>query len=109
MTSQSLPDYHLIFSDIIHKKYSHKRKECEPLLKKQNLSAMDIIELNNIIFGPTPEACSLGQKYKSYKRQDILAILDYQKKHQLNNSRLAKHFKLSRFTVAKWRRQFLDH
>jgi len=47
-----------------------------------------------------------NQKLKSYDKNTILQILDYQKKHHLNNTELALHFKLSRNTVAKWKKIF---
>ena len=98
------PDYKLIFTDILDKKFPHKKEKCQILLKKKNLSAMDIIELNNNIFN-TPDR--ENQKYRSYSKSDILKILDYQKKHKLNNSQLSKHFKLSRNSVTKWKKMFL--
>ena len=102
------PDYKLIFTDILDKKFPHKKEKCQILLKKKNLSAMDIIELNNNIFNtPKGEKQSENQKYRSYSKSDILKILDYQKKHKLNNSQLALHLKLSRNTVAKWKKMFL--
>lgn len=55
---------------------------------------------NEIIFGKKTE----NQKFKSYKRSDILKILDYQKKHKLNNIQLAKHFKMSRNTITKYKK-----
>ena len=60
-------------------------------------------KLNEIIFGKKTE----NQKFKSYKRSDILKILDYQKKYKLNNSQLANHFNISRNTVTKWKKMFL--
>lgn len=102
-----LPDYKIIYKDILTKKYPHKIKECASLLQKRNLSAIDIIGLNKKIFGIfDKETESANQKHRSYSKFDILKILDYQKKHKLNNSQLANHFKLSRNTVAKWRRLF---
>jgi len=99
------PDYKLIFTDILDKKFPHKKEKCQILLKKKNLSAMDIIELNNNIFN-TPDR--ENQKYRSYSKSDILKILDYQKKHKLNNSQLSTYFKLSRNSVTKWKKMFLS-
>ena len=101
------PDYKLIFTDILDKKFPHKKEKYHILLKK-NLSAIEIIELNNSIFGTSnKEQQSENQKYRSYSKSDILKILDYQKKHKLNNSQLSKHFKLSRNSVTKWKKMFL--
>ena len=102
------PDYKLIFTDILDKKFPPKKEKCQILLKKKNLSAMDIIELNNDIFNtPDREYQSENQKYHSYSKSDILKILDYQKKHNLNNSQLANRFNLSRNSIAKWKKMFL--
>jgi len=103
-----IPDYKLIYTDILIKKFPHKQERCKKLLEKNNLSVLNIIELNTIIFGKTNNQTENdNQKYRSYRKSDILIILDYQKKHKLNNSQLASHFKLSRNTVAKWKKIFL--
>lgn len=103
------PDYKRIYTDIIAMKFPDKKTECEVLLNKPDLSVLDVIELNNKVFGIATDRPTeiFNQKHHSYKRNDILKILDYQKKHTLNNSQLAKHFKLSRNTVAKWKKLFL--
>ncbi|KMQ58345.1 transposase [Chryseobacterium sp. FH2] len=102
------PDYKRIYSDILKEKYPEKEHNCKSLLSKKNLSAIDIIELNQKIFGlADKEAEVFNQKHRSYDKIDILQILAYQKKHKLNNSQLANYFKLSRNTVAKWKKMFL--
>ena len=98
------PDYKTIYTDILNKLYPEKIAECTNLLQKKSLSAIDILWLNERIFGKSDKT---NQKYRSYHKSDILKILDYQKKHKLNNSQLANHFKLSRNTVAKWRKMFI--
>lgn len=98
------PDYHRIYTDIINKKFPDKKGECGKLLKKKVLSAMDIIKLNNKIFGSTKANI---QKYRSYSDSDILGFLEYQTKHQLTNSQLAEYFSLSRNSITKWRRKYL--
>lgn len=102
------PDYKTIYADILHKKHPEKKAECFPLLEKENLSVLDIIELNKKIFGiADKETQAENQKHRSYSKSDILSILDYQKKHKLNNIQLARHFGLSRNTVAKWKKTFV--
>lgn len=102
------PDYKKIYFDILNKKYPHKKEECIILLEKSTLSAIDIIRLNEKIFGkPDRESEIFNQKHRSYSRSDILKILDYQKKNKLTNSQIAIHFKLSRNTLAKWKKIFL--
>ena len=100
-------NYQQIFRDILDTKYPEKKKVCIPLLQNENLSAMDIVKINTEIFGISRENETSNQKHRSYHKSDILRILDYQKKYNCNNSRLANHFKLSRNTVAKWRKMFL--
>lgn len=99
------PDYKSIYSDILDKKYPHKKEKCEVLLNKKKLSALDVIKLNQMIFGNT-ENENFTRRHNSYSKSDILIILDYQKKNRCNNSQLAAHFKLSRNTVTKWRKIF---
>ena len=100
-------NYQQIFRDILDTKYPDKKKVCIPLLQKVNLSAMDIVKINTEIFGISRENETSNQKHRSYHKSDILRILDYQKKHNCNNSQLALHFKLSRNSVAKWKKMFL--
>ena len=101
-------NYQQIFRDILDTKYPEKKKVCIPLLQKENLSAMDIVKINTEIFGISRENETSNQKHRSYHKSDILKILNYQKKHNLNNSQLANYFKLSRNTVAKWKKIFLN-
>lgn len=62
---------------------------------------MDKICLNAIITGSEDkQTIRDNQKPKSCDKRTILQILDHQKKHQLNNSQLTAHFRLSRDTVA---------
>lgn len=98
------PDYKRIYSDIINKKYPHKRQECSDLLKKSNLSVLDIIKLNRKIFGLNSHQSA--HRHRSYKKSDILEILTYQKINMINNSQLARHFNISRNTIAKWKKLF---
>lgn len=108
MEKTILPNYHKIYSDIIRKKYPEKKSECNALLSKEKLTVLDIVELNDKIFGKANKLTnSFNQKRRSYNKSDILHILDYQKKHRLNNTQLANHFKLSRNSVAKWKTMFV--
>lgn len=107
MENIQTPDYKKIFEDIISMKCPNKYKDCESLLQKSQLSVLDIIELNKRVFGYNDkEVLRFNQKHRSYSRNDILKILNYQKENNLNNTQLAFHFKLSRNTVTKWRKLF---
>lgn len=106
---KSTPDYHQIYKDIINKKYPSRKEECLFLLNKENLSVLDVIELNHRVFGLSDQMTeAFNQSHRSYNKSSILMMLDYQKKNKLSNSQLAKHFKLSRNTVTKWRRLFVS-
>lgn len=98
------PDYQRIYSDILSRKFPHKKEICKKLLNKKYLSAIDIITLNEKIFGSANQD---NHKHNSYRKCDILQILDYQKKNMLNNTQLANHFKISRNTISKWKKMFL--
>src|SRR5690554_7894105 len=93
------PDYKQILWDILNLKYPERKEELTPILEKQNLSAVDVLEINQKIFGSYRKNQLVNQRYRAYNKSDIFKILDYQKKHRLNNSQLAKHFKISRNTI----------
>ncbi|TDX86937.1 helix-turn-helix domain-containing protein [Epilithonimonas xixisoli] len=101
------PNYKKIYSDILNRDFPHKIEKCKTLLQKKKLSSLDILELNWKIFGTSDkETETFNQKHRSYDKATIKHILNYQRKHQLNNSQLAFHFKLSRNSVAKWKKLF---
>ncbi|WP_335617687.1 helix-turn-helix domain-containing protein [Chryseobacterium glaciei] len=101
------PDYKKIYNDIIARKYPEKREQCNPILSKQELSFLDIIKLNSLLFDVKNKEISLSnQRHKSYDISAIHEILEYQIKNKLNNSQLSIHFQLSRNTIAKWKKLF---
>lgn len=105
------PDYKKIYSDLIAKKFPEKAFECRGLLRKNVWSELDIIALNEKIFQSSSKEYEISnKKHRSYKEPAIKDILDYQRKNGLNNSQLAKHFKISRNSVAKWKKlEYLDN
>lgn len=107
--SNSPINYKMIFIDILDKKFPQKKKECNSLLQKDTLYSMDIIKLNEIIFGSKKDNELYNPQHHSYSKNDIIQILEYQKKNKLNNSQLANHFKLSRNTITKWKRIKFSH
>jgi len=98
------PNYKQIYLDILRKKFPDKLSECSSILQKRKLCSMDVLKLNEKIFGVN--RVQNNQKHRSYTESDILQILEYQKKNKLNNVQLANHFSLSRNTVAKWKKLF---
>ncbi len=101
----SQPYYKKIYFDILVRKFPEKIGECTSILSKEELSVLDIIQLNQRIFG-CHEISSDNQRLRSYDYQSIFKILEYQKKYNLNNSQLSIHFKMSRNTIAKWKKEF---
>ncbi|MFP3835617.1 helix-turn-helix domain-containing protein [Chryseobacterium sp. SIMBA_028] len=104
-----LPDYKLIYQDMIKKKYPHKEIECRNILKKDELSILDVMELNKIIFNAkNRETDKLSQRLRSYDKTTILEILHYQKVNNLNNIQVARKFNLSRNSIGKWKKMFFS-
>ena len=100
------PNYKAIYVDIIKKKFPHKKEGCLSILEKKNLSAIDVIALNTKIFGKSDRITEkFNQEHRFYYKSDIIQILEFQKKNKLNNNQLANHFKISRNTIAKWRKK----
>lgn len=101
------PDYQKIYRDMIRLRYPEKEAACRSILTKARMEFLDIIRLNAIITGnKDEEAIRENQKLKSYDKNTILRILDYQKEHRLNNTQLAARFRLSRNSVTKWKKLF---
>ncbi|RLJ33828.1 hypothetical protein CLU97_3316 [Chryseobacterium sp. 7] len=101
------PNYKNIYRDIILEKFPEKKDISKSILKKEELSILDIIKLNELISeNSDKETAHFNQTLRSYDQSCIFEILDYQKKNKLNNTQLAQHFKLSRNTVAKWKKLF---
>ncbi len=107
MEKSTQVNYKRIFSDLIQKKFPDKMKECKEYLIKKELTQLEVIELNQKIFGvASKEVFEFNQKLKSYNESAIFEILDYQLKNNLNNSELADHFNLSRNTVSNWKKKY---
>ncbi|ANF53267.1 transposase [Chryseobacterium glaciei] len=99
------PNYKQIYTDIIIRKYPEKWDHCAPILAKVELTVLDVMKVNTLIFSNTnKEITAFNQRHKSYDEKTILYMLSYQKKNKLNNTQLANHFKLSRNSIAKWKK-----
>lgn len=103
------PYYKKIFNDILDSKYPEKKSKCQKLLDKESLTHLDVITLNKLIFGDirSPEDDKFNQQHKFYSESAIIQMLKYQHVNKLSNSQLASHFKLSRNTVARWKKNLL--
>ena len=106
---KSLPNYKLIYQDMIKKKYPQKEIQCHNILNKDELSILDVMELNKIIFdNENKESQRFNQKLRSYNKATILEILNYQKVNNLNNTQIAIQFNLSRNSIGKWKKLFFS-
>lgn len=101
------PDYKRIYSDLIELKHPEKKEKCKAILSKEQLSSIDIIRINIIIFGNNAKNISLNQRHRSYDNETVQKILDYQKNNNLNNSEVASHFNISKNTIRKWRKNMV--
>ncbi|KXH78310.1 hypothetical protein [Chryseobacterium kwangjuense] len=104
---EKAPNYKRIYEDMLNLHYPHKLTECRPVLDKARLSIFDIHLLNTIIFGKkNKENQVFNQKLRSYNEEDIREVLRYQRQYNLNNTQTALHFKLSRNSIASWRKKY---
>lgn len=100
-------NYKKIYHDILLMKFPEKIEHCVSILNKNELSMLDVMDLNQKIFGISDKQTDeFNQRHKSYDKETILQILEYQILNKLNNSELALHFKLSRNTITKWRKNY---
>ena len=101
------PDHRKIYTDIIFMKHPEKLDACKAILQKKTFTTLDVIKINQLIFGVDKEDYSgSSQKYKAYDQNAIVEILEFQKKSGYNNMQTAKQFKISRNTLAKWKKMF---
>lgn len=101
------PDYRKIYTDMIEMKYLHKKGKCEAVLNKPRLTVMDIFEIEKIIFDANDlQNDKENGKFRAYDSESILQILNYQKKNKMSNTEISNHFKISRNSLAKWKKMF---
>lgn len=101
------PDYKKIYTDLFKKKLPSRYEEFKNVFEKKEFGVLDVIQLNQKFFGCSNiESETFNQKHRSYNETAIKQILRYQKTHKLSNVQLALHFRLSRNTVAKWKKSF---
>ncbi|WP_291120187.1 helix-turn-helix domain-containing protein [Empedobacter sp. UBA7248] len=100
------PNYKQIYFDLVVEKFQTKLKFVKKFLEKESFSSLDIIRVNKIIFDTSYNLDHENQKHRAYEKSDIIYILNYQKKHRLTNSTVAKYFNVSRNSISKWRSIF---
>lgn len=102
------PFYQKIYTDMICDKYPEKKNVLDQYLNKKRWTSLDVIEINDVLFGNSQddEKKSVSQKHRSYDFISIRKILDYQQRNKLNNNELSLKYKISRNTIAKWKKLF---
>ncbi|MCT2409950.1 helix-turn-helix domain-containing protein [Chryseobacterium antibioticum] len=103
-----MPDFKLIYTDIINEKFPEKIND--PLIRnKLNAlnTAVDVLKFNILVFGESEYPILFkNQRLRSYDEASIREILNYQSKNKLTNTETGNHFKISRNTIARWRSFF---
>lgn len=98
------PNYKQIYFDLVMEKFPTKLKFVKKILEKESFSSLDIIRVNKIIFDTSYNIDHENHKHRAYEKSDIIYMLNYQKEHKLSNSTVAKHFKVSRNSISKWKK-----
>lgn len=95
---------------MISDKFPDKAFLCSSYLQKENWTALDVIQVNEILFGADKKKLDkeIDRMHRAYDKQSIRKILLYQQKNKLNNIELARKYNLSRNTVAKWKKLFSE-
>ncbi len=102
------PNYDKIYTNIIQELGRYEGNKITCLLNKKDKNALDVIKLNELLFEPqTKNANKCNHRHRAYDIDAISEILKYQKQHNLNNSQLACHFKISRTTIQNWKRKLM--
>jgi len=101
------PNYNKIYLDIIDQKFPERKQELIPLLSKEIITSLEVINIQRKIFNlQSKEVNIFDQQRKSYDEESIKNILQYQISNKLNNKQTAIFFNLSRNSVAKWKKLF---
>lgn len=102
------PDYRKIYTDMIEMKYQEKKESCKALLDRPNISFLEIIEIERKLMGVNISDPEDNGKFRAYDDKAIIQILKYQKKNRLTNIDLSREFKISRNSIAKWKKMFVE-
>ena len=100
------PNYIKIFQDIIDQKFPEKKSICTEFLDKSELTSLEVLKLNQLIFDQSLDSTS--KNHVSYSKDVIIEMLNYQKDKKISNIELAKHFGVSRNSITKWKKLFSD-
>ncbi|SDQ16386.1 hypothetical protein SAMN05421664_0822 [Chryseobacterium soldanellicola] len=101
------PNYAKIYQDMLKMEHPEKLKDpkIKELLKSLNTTE-DVLNFNEKIFKQSKESLKNNQKLKTYDKKTMLKLLQYQKKHGFSTSHMSRKYKISRTTIAKWKKTF---
>lgn len=103
---EDLPNYKLLFKDIIDQKEEldiKKKKELHQYADSIKTS-LQVITMEEKLVKNNKTKNKINQSLKAYDIESIKRILEYQKENKLTNTQLAIEFKCSRNTIAKWKK-----
>ncbi len=105
---ENKPDFGKIFREMAEKKNIPKNQQ-ERIAEQKGWNSLDVIEINEELFAKdNKENIKFNQKHRAYDESSIKELLEYQQKHKLNNTEMMSLFKISRNTIARWKRIFCE-
>jgi len=105
---ETQPDFGKIFREMAEKKNILKNQQgC--IAEQKEWNSLDVIKINEELFAKdNKENLRFNQKHRAYDESSIKELLEYQQKHKLNNTEMMSLFKISRNTIARWKRIFCE-
>ena len=109
-TMKNRPRYNKLYADLIREKCPEKMSLCNDYFQKENWTSLDVMYVNDLLFGHEKKKSEMAidQKHRAYDVESIKDILKDQLRNKLNNIQVATKYKLSRNTVAKWKKLFSE-
>ncbi|MDN3706109.1 helix-turn-helix domain-containing protein [Myroides ceti] len=101
------PNYKHIYKEML-KKYGIKADaDIQKVLKKKQLNSLDVIFLNQKVVTKQPlcDRKNRNTQLRSYDKESIDYILNYQELHKMTIADVAKKFKISRNTIGRWKKE----
>ncbi len=101
------PNYSKIYKDMITEHDPEKLEDPKIQRLLKNLKTTeDVLKLNDLVFKSSKESLRNNQKLKTYDKKTMLKLLQYQQKHGLSTNYMSKKYRISRTTIAKWKKTF---
>ena len=101
------PNYTKIYRDMLKERNPEKLEDPKVQRLIKNLKTTeDILKFNDLVFESSKESLRNNQKLKTYDKKTMLKLLQYQEKHGLSTIYMSKKYKISRTTIAKWKKTF---